>query len=71
MILSEALTRRFSDFTAVDHLTFKVEPGMIYGLLGPNGSGKSTTMRMLLGLLRPSEGTAKIMGYDIVTQTVE
>ncbi|MGQ4911760.1 MAG: ABC transporter ATP-binding protein [Candidatus Thorarchaeota archaeon] len=71
MILSEALIRRFSDFTAVDHLTFKVEPGMIYGLLGPNGSGKSTTMRMLLGLLRPSEGTAKIMGYDIVTQTVE
>lgn len=71
MIESHALTRKFSDFMAVDHLSFQVEPGMIYGLLGPNGSGKSTTMRMLLGLLRPTEGTAKIMGHDIVTESVE
>jgi ABC-2 type transport system ATP-binding protein len=71
MIEAYELTRRFGDFTAVDKLSFSVEPGMIYGLLGPNGSGKSTTMRMLLGLLRPTEGTAKVMGHDIVEASVE
>lgn len=71
MIEAYELTRRFGDFTAVDQLSFQVEPGMIYGLLGPNGSGKSTTMRMLLGLLRPTEGTAKVMGHDIITESVE
>ncbi len=71
MIEALELTRKFGDFTAVDALSFGVEPGMIYGLLGPNGSGKSTTMRMLLGLLRPTLGTAKVQGYDVVTQSVE
>jgi ABC-2 type transport system ATP-binding protein len=71
MIEAHELTRKFGDFTAVDHLSFQVDPGMIYGLLGPNGSGKSTTMRMLLGLLRPTEGTAKVMGHDIVSESVE
>jgi ABC-2 type transport system ATP-binding protein len=71
MIEALALTRKFSDFTAVNQLSFQVEPGMIYGLLGPNGSGKSTTMRLLLGLLRPTEGTAKIMGHDITTEPVK
>ena len=71
MIEAHELTRKFGDFTAVDKLSFAVEPGMIYGLLGPNGSGKSTTMRMLLGLLRPTEGTAKVMSHDIITESVE
>jgi len=71
MIEAYGLTKKFSEFTAVDNLSFQVNPGEIYGLLGPNGSGKSTTMRMLLGLLKPTEGTAKIMGFDIKNQIVE
>ena len=54
------LTKRFGSFTAVDHLSFTVEPGRITGFLGPNGAGKTTTLRMLLGLVRPSGGTALI-----------
>ena len=70
MIEALELTKMFSEFTAVDKLTFTVKTGEIYGLLGPNGSGKSTTMRMLLGLLRPTEGTARIMGHDLQTEIV-
>ena len=55
MIEAIGLKKMFSEFTAVDNLSFQVNPGEIYGLLGPNGSGKSTTMRMLLGLLKPTE----------------
>jgi len=62
----EGLTRRFGDFTAVDHLTFSVPRGSIFGFLGPNGSGKTTCIRMLCGLLLPTEGTARVNGYDIV-----
>jgi len=64
------LTKRFGGFTAVDDLTFTVEPGRITGFLGPNGAGKTTTMRMLLGLIRPSAGTATINGtsyHDLAT----
>ena len=57
VIQTDGLTRRFGDFLAVDHITFSVEAGEVVGYLGPNGSGKTTTIRMLLGLLRPSEGT--------------
>lgn len=71
MIQAFGLTKKFSEFIAVDNLSFQVNPGEIYGLLGPNGSGKSTTMRMLLGLLKPTEGTAKIMGFDIKDQIVD
>jgi len=71
MIEAITLTRNFSEFTAVDRLSFQVSPGEIYGLLGPNGSGKSTTMRMLLGLLKPTMGTARINGFDIQENTVE
>jgi ABC-2 type transport system ATP-binding protein len=71
MIEAISLKKMFSEFTAVDNLSFQVNPGEIYGLLGPNGSGKSTTMRMLLGLLKPTEGTAKVMGFDIRTEIVE
>ena len=71
MIEAHGLTKMFSEFIAVDNLSFQVKPGEIYGLLGPNGSGKSTTMRMLLGLLKPTEGTAKIMGFDIKEEIVD
>lgn len=63
------LTRRFGDFLAVDHITFDVEPGQVVGYLGPNGSGKTTTIRMLLGLLRPSEGSARVLGFDSTRQS--
>ncbi|MCX8173695.1 MAG: ABC transporter ATP-binding protein [Thermoplasmata archaeon] len=62
------LTKRFNSFTAVDHVDFDVKKGEIFGLLGPNGAGKSTTMRMLCTLTRPSEGTAKVAGYDIIKE---
>jgi drug efflux transport system ATP-binding protein len=60
------LTKCFGHFTAVDHVSFSVQPGEVIGYLGPNGSGKTTTIRMLCGLLTPTEGTAKIMGLDVV-----
>jgi len=56
------LTKRFGSFTAVDDLSFAVEPGRITGFLGPNGAGKTTTLRMLLGLVRPTSGSATIGG---------
>jgi ABC-2 type transport system ATP-binding protein len=66
----QGLTKKFGDFTAVDHVTFSVQPGEVLGYLGPNGSGKTTTIRMLCGLITPTEGTARIMGVD-VTQNPE
>jgi ABC-2 type transport system ATP-binding protein len=65
------LTRRFGDFTAVDHISFDIEPGQVVGYLGPNGSGKTTTIRMLLGLIRPTEGSATVIGFDAATQSEE
>jgi ABC-2 type transport system ATP-binding protein len=59
------LTRRFGRFTAVDHLTFDVAQGEIFGFLGSNGAGKSTTIRMLCGLLKPSSGSASVGGIDV------
>jgi ABC-2 type transport system ATP-binding protein len=64
VILVENLTRRFGEFVAVDHINFQVKSGEIVGYLGPNGSGKTTTIRMLLGLLRPSDGRAMVLGHD-------
>jgi len=66
MIRALDLTKRFDDFTAVDHLTLTVEPGEILGFLGPNGAGKSTTVKMLTGMLQPTQGTAEIAGHDII-----
>src|SRR5690348_7571345 len=66
MIECEGLTRRFGTFTAVDHVSFSVGKGSIFGFLGPNGSGKSTVIRMLCGILEPTEGTARIDGHDVV-----
>jgi ABC-2 type transport system ATP-binding protein len=68
VIQAENLTRWFGDFLAVDGVTFMVNPGEVVGYLGPNGSGKTTTIRMLLGLLRPSAGGARVLGYDVVRQ---
>jgi len=62
----QGLTKRFGSFTAVDGVTFQVMPGQVVGYLGPNGSGKTTTIRMLCGLLRPTAGTAQVMGLDVV-----
>ncbi len=59
------LTKKFGGFTAVDHVSFAVQPGEVLGYLGPNGSGKTTTIRMLCGLIVPSEGTAEILGIDV------
>jgi ABC-2 type transport system ATP-binding protein len=69
VIHTENLTRRFGDFLAVDHLSFEVQSGQVLGYLGPNGSGKTTTIRMLLGLLHPSEGRAEVLGFDVTTQS--
>ncbi|MFZ0546282.1 MAG: ABC transporter ATP-binding protein [Candidatus Promineifilaceae bacterium] len=62
------LTKKFGDFTAVNQVSFQVAPGEIFGYLGPNGSGKTTTIRMLLGLLRPSAGIGRVLGLDIKSQ---
>jgi len=69
VILAHNLTKRFDDFIAVDHISFSINAGDVVGYLGPNGSGKTTTIRMLLGLLQPSEGGASVLGYDIVRQS--
>ena len=66
IISTKALTKRFGDFTAVDGVTFEVQRGEVVGYLGPNGSGKTTTIRMLCGLLRPTSGSAQVVGLDIV-----
>ncbi len=71
VIHAQNLTRRFGDFVAVDHVSFEVNQGEIVGYLGPNGSGKTTTIRMLLGLLKPSEGKASVLGYDAFRQSEE
>ena len=68
MIECEALTRRFGHFTAVDHVSFAVAKGSIFGFLGPNGSGKSTVIRMLCGILAPSDGRARIAGLDVTRE---
>src|SRR3954468_16955726 len=69
MIVCEGLTKRFGHFTAVDHVTFSIAKGSIFGFLGPNGSGKSTVIRMLCGLLEPSAGRASIAGHDVTEET--
>jgi ABC-type multidrug transport system ATPase subunit len=71
MIECEGLTKRFGAFTAVDHVSFSVQKRSIFGFLGPNGSGKTTVIRMLCGILEPSEGRARIAGHDVATETDE
>jgi ABC-2 type transport system ATP-binding protein len=69
VIIVEDLTRKFGDFTAVDHVSFTVGAGEVVGYLGPNGSGKTTTIRMLLGLYEPTEGKATVLGFDAFKQS--
>ncbi len=70
VVRAEGLTRRFGEFTAVDRVSFGVQKGEIFGFLGPNGSGKTTTIRMLCGILPPTEGWAKVAQLDVVSQRV-
>jgi ABC-2 type transport system ATP-binding protein len=63
-----ALTRRFGTFTAVDAITLDVAPGEVFGFLGANGAGKTTAMRMLIGLLAPTSGTARVAGHDVARE---
>ncbi len=71
MIELSGLTKRYGDFTAVDHLDLQIAKGEIFGLLGPNGAGKSTTILMILGLTEPDEGTVRVGGIDPVSRPVE
>lgn len=71
VIHTENLTRRFGDFVAVDNLSIEVPKGSIFGFLGPNGSGKTTLIRMLCGVLEPSDGKATVNGFDVRTQAEE
>jgi len=63
------LTKKFGDFLAVDHISFSINAGEVVGYLGPNGSGKTTTIRMLLGLLTPTDGQARVLGFDSALQS--
>ena len=65
------LTKRYGEILAVDHISFDVGEGEIFGFLGPNGAGKTTTIRMLTGLCRPTAGTARILGLDVASEIVE
>lgn len=65
VIMAEELTKRFGDFTAVDHISFSVKKGEIFGFLGANGAGKTTAMKMLCGLSKPTSGKASVAGYDV------
>lgn len=67
----QGLTKKFGGFTAVDHISFEVEQGEIFGFLGANGAGKTTAMRMLCGLLNPTSGAGKVAGFDIHKQANE
>lgn len=68
-IRAHDLTRTFGTFTAVDHVSFDVRPGEVFGFLGANGAGKTTAIRMLTGLLAPSSGEATVAGFDVATQS--
>lgn len=68
VIHTKDLTKRFGNFTAVDHITFDVQQGEIFGFLGANGAGKTTAMRMLCGLSKPTEGEGQVAGFDIYRQ---
>ncbi len=70
-IVTENLTRRFGDLVAVEHVNLQVDAGQFFGFLGPNGAGKSTTIKMLTGLLAPSEGRIRILGLDLTEKPIE
>src|SRR5258708_35938617 len=68
MIAANSLSKQFESFLAVDSVSFNVESGEVMALLGPNGAGKTTTVRMLTSILKPSAGTARVAGFDVVRQ---
>ncbi len=68
-VFADGITRAFGDFVAVDHVSFAVERGEVFGFLGPNGAGKTTTIKMLAGLLLPSSGRGAVAGFDMMTET--
>ena len=70
-ISTHDLTRRFGSFVAVDHITFDVGAGEVFGFLGANGAGKTTAIKMLIGLLAPSGGAARVAGYDVGTERAQ
>ena len=70
-IVVSNLTKRFGELVAVDHISFKVKRGEFFGFLGPNGAGKTTTIRMLTGVIKPDEGTALVMGYDVERESIK
>ena len=67
-VRAEGLVKQFGKFVAVDHISLEVEEGTVFGFLGPNGAGKTTTIRMLCGLLQPTEGNAVVAGFDLARQ---
>src|ERR1035438_615448 len=69
IIETRELTRRFGVIVAVDHLNLSVPRGEIFGLVGPDGAGKTTTLRMLCGLLDPTEGSARVAGFDVARES--
>jgi ABC-2 type transport system ATP-binding protein len=71
VVLAENLSKSFGSRRAVDSVSFDVQPGEVLGLLGPNGSGKTTVLRILTGYLHPSSGRARIMGHDVVTESLQ
>jgi ABC-2 type transport system ATP-binding protein len=71
MIETEGLTKKFKNFTAVDHIKLEVKKGDIFGFLGPNGAGKTTTIRMLTTILTPSSGTAVVCGHDVLKEPIK
>jgi ABC-2 type transport system ATP-binding protein len=70
-VQTEKLTKTFGDIVAVDGLDLRVDRGEIYGFLGPNGAGKTTTIRMLCGILEPTAGRGRVLGYDVVGDAEE
>src|SRR6266852_4652519 len=71
MITVKSLTKRYARTVAVDHISFEVQKGQIVGFLGPNGAGKTTTMRILTCYLPPTDGTARVAGYDVFQAPLE
>lgn len=71
LVQAKSLTKKFGDFTALDRCSLEIQKGEVFGLLGPNGAGKSTFLRLLLGFLKPTAGTAEIGGLDCLHQRVE
>jgi ABC-2 type transport system ATP-binding protein len=65
MVQVEGLTKLYGEFTAVNNLSFSIQPGEVVGLVGPNGAGKTTTLRCLAGIIPPTRGTVRICGHDL------